>query len=453
MSADSDTRAGGVNETIRIEGRGVCSMSTERYPAELYDEEEKWHISRGKIRSGPFRFSDLVEAADLQLLKATDFVWHHKWGDWRQVKSVPSLASLAGLSDCEQLDLSKPAVPSPALVQKVDIKPRETLPPTSGGWPFWRVKNAVHFANLLLVGFTISSLFALSALVFGNSHRGIGYISIEFTTLMLLGVLITRKSVKSGCGTFRVCMLLAVAAFLLLVMNLDRLPAALDVWQAKRLLVHARTSDQIRRIAVDHPSIKFLELVLAANDAVQESFTATTRLVKELEPQGITLDTMRMAPTRDKLMENARDLRAAAARAELGLTRYLAILESERSNVDQAGQKIYPKDPLHVLPDFMAALNRREDVLRERMGNTFTAMKTFYSLKSDVAEFLVRNWDVVRSPKERSAFADQTASDKYHKLAALVRAAQASVLELERDNLKINADRRTLWSAHIGGSR
>jgi hypothetical protein len=178
--------------------------------------------------------------------------------------------------------------------------------------------------------------------------------------------------------------------------------------------------------------------------------------VKELEPQGITLDTMRMVPSRDQLMENARELRAAAARAELAMNRYLAILailEFERSNVDQAGQKIYPKDPLHVLPDFMAALKRQRDILRERMSKTFMAIKMFYSLKSEVADFLVRNWDAGRSPKERSTFADQAASDKFHKLAAMVRAAQASMLELERDNLKFNANRRTLWSAQLGGSR
>ena len=431
-------------------------MSTEGYPAEFYDEEGTWHISRDKNRSGPFRFSELVEAVDLQLLKATDFVWHQKWDNWRQVKSVPCLASLAGLSDCEELGPITPAIKIPVLVEKVDIKPRQTPPSKSWFRLFWRVKTAINFANLLLIGFTIFSIFALSTLLFGNSHRGILYIVIEFMTLVLICVSITRKSIKTGCRTFRVCLPLAAAAFLLLVMNFDRLPTAFDVWQAKRLLVHARTPDQIRAVAVEHPSNKFLELVLATNDAVRDSFTATTQLVKELEPQGITLDTMRMVPTRDQLMENARDLRAAAARAELAMNRYLAILailESERSNVDQAGQKIYPKDPLHVLPDFMAALKRQHDILRERMSKTFMAIKMFYSLKSEVADFLVRNWDAGRSPKERSTFADQAASDKFHKLAAMVRAAQASMLELERDNLKFNANRRTLWSAQLGGSR
>jgi hypothetical protein len=83
----------------------LASMSIEGNPAENYDDEENWHISRGKNRSGPFRLSDLVAGVDQQLIKATDFVWRHKWADWRQVKSVPGLASLTGLSEYEQKNL------------------------------------------------------------------------------------------------------------------------------------------------------------------------------------------------------------------------------------------------------------------------------------------------------------------------------------------------------------
>jgi hypothetical protein len=292
-----------------------------------------------------------------------------------------------------------------------------------------------------LISFAIVSLSGLSTLVFSNSCDGIAYISTELMMLVLLGVLITRKSIEPGHRILRICTLFAIAASLLVVMNFDRLPDAFDVWQAKALLANARTPEQIRRVALHHPSNKFVELVVASNDAVQESVTATAQLLEELEPKGITLDIMRAAPTREQLVENARDLRAAAARAELGMTRYLAILDSERSKVDQTGQKIYSKDPVRVLPDFMTALERRENVLRERMKNTFMAIKTFYSLKGDVAEFLVRNWDVTRP---RTTFADQATSDKYHKLAAMVRAAQAEILALERSNLKFNADRRIL---------
>jgi len=99
----------------------------------------------------------------------------------------------------------------------------------------------------------------------------------------------------------------------------------------------------------------------------------------------------------------------------------------------------------------MAAIKKREDILRERMSKTFKAIETFYSLKSDVAEFLVQNWGAPRFSQKQSTFADRATSDKY-KLAAMVRAAQSAMLELEQDNLKFNLDRRTLWNSQIGGS-
>ncbi len=101
-------------------------MTIEGNPAEYYDDEEDWHVSRGQNRSGPFRFSDLVAGIDQQLIKATDFVWRRKWTEWRQVKSVPGLASLTSLSESEQ---QKPAIPISDLVEHVDIKPRSKSRP------------------------------------------------------------------------------------------------------------------------------------------------------------------------------------------------------------------------------------------------------------------------------------------------------------------------------------
>ncbi len=271
--------------------------------------------------------------------------------------------------------------------------------------------------------------------------------------MVVIGFLTARKSVKFNYRTFHAWALFSIAAMLLVVMNILRIPDGYDVWQAKRRLAHARTSDQIHHVALESPSNKLIKLVLASNDAVQESSTATVQLIKDLEPKGITLNTMRAASTRDQLVESARELRAAATAAESTMTRYLAILESERSSISEAGRAIYPVDPLYVVPNFMGALARRQEISRERMNKTFMAIRTFYSAKRDVADFLVRNWDLARSPKERSTFADQATSDRYYKLSAAVRATQATMVELERDDLKFDADRRTLWNFEIGRPR
>jgi hypothetical protein len=230
-------------------------------------------------------------------------------------------------------------------------------------------------------------------------------------------------------------------------MNLHALPDALDAWHGKRLMAHARASEQIQDIALRHPSNKFVQLVLASNIATKQSSANTMQLIKDLEPQGISLDAIRSAPTRDQLMQNANDLRAAEARAALALPDYLAILDSERSVVEHSGRQIYADDPIQLLPGFMEAFERRESFLRERMGKMFKAIGALYSATGDVAEFLARYWDeyrIARISKASPTFTDQTINSQYNKLVAKVNGARTEVAALERDNRKFNSDQKTL---------
>jgi GYF domain 2 len=431
-------------------------MSTDEYHPEFADENETWHVSRGDDRSGPLRFSDLVAAIEQQLVSATDFVWHQRWSDWRQIKSVPCLASLVELSGGEHSPLSGSIPSKSVLVESVELKLRPTAYQESQIRRFFRERNYVIVIKLLLIAFTIFILAALIALVFDNSRHGIFYIVIEFTTLFLMGIGATQKSKSESYWSLRFFVLSAIAASLLVVMNLNILPDALDFWQAKRLLTHARASEQIKSLAIDHPSNKYIHLVLISNEAVQQSSASTAQLIKDIEPQGITLDSMRVASTRDQLLENAKDLRAAGARATLARPRYVELLDIELSAIEQAGHTIYSSDPIHLLSGFMGALRKRDDVLRERMGKTFKAIEVFYFAKSDVAEFLAQHWDeyrVTRLSKPSSATIDRATSDRYSKLVAIVRAAQSTMLALERDNVKADADRKMFWKEQVAGLR
>jgi hypothetical protein len=429
---------------------GAFPMSSEGYPAEYFDEEESWHISRGNSRSGPFRFTDLVEAIDLQLLRPTDFVWHNKWADWRQVKSVPCLEPFIGQRDCGDLPSTSPPAPRYDLIQHISIKPREGDKQKSRSLLFSLSKEAICAINTVLVGFTVCCLAVLSTFVFGHSMHGTFYLGMEFVTLVAIVVWNTRSSIKFGVGTLHIYAISAVAAVLLVIMNVFRLPMGFDVWRAQQLLGQTRSSTQINRLAHDHANNKFLEFIQAVDDVIQKSSAAAVELKTEMEPKGITLTTMRAASRRDQLVEDARAMRAAAASAELAMTRYLRVLEIERASLDEAGRKIYPNDPLFLVSNLMKVIEKREERLKERMGKTFEAIETFYSTKAEVAEFLLRNWDAGPAPKERSTFTDRATSEKYEKLAAAVRAAQTVVLDLERENAKLVEDRKALWNIKVG---
>jgi len=240
-----------------------------------------------------------------------------------------------------------------------------------------------------------------------------------------------------------------IAALLLVVKNLDQLPDGLDAWQAKRWLAHARTSEQVRRLASEHPFNRFIRFALAASDATDRSFAATVQLINDVERNGITLDTLRASATADQLESFVQELHAAEERARSAMASYALILETERSVIEQAGHAIYPSDPLRLVPSVIQTISMQEDVLKERMGRMFDDFTTFYSLKKEAAELLAKNWNeykVARSTGQRSIFSDQRMNLKYNRLVSNVRAAQPIIISLKKDNLKFNASRHAIWA-------
>jgi len=423
-------------------------MSVDECPPEFAADDKSWHVLSGCNRFGPYRFADLVGAVDRQLFKSSDLVWHPRWSDWRQLKSVPALASTIPV-DCFDHEIAVAAGPMPVLVNKFELKLRPTSARQARFENIVLDERLVYIANIILLALTISALGGLSVLIFGNNRYGAAYVAMEFTTLLLICIGIARQVKSRGFSAFRFCALSALSALLLVVMNADKLPDALDAWKGKRLLAQVRTSEQVQRVALQSPANKFVALVLAAQDAAQQTSAAAAQLIKDLEPQGLTFDVVRASTTRDQLTENARELRAAEARAALALPHYVAILESERAGVEKAGRKLYSDDPHHLLPGLMESLGKREDGLRERMGRTFKAIAAYHSVMGDAAEFVAQHWDQYRTSRvSKVSFtaADQGTTAQYNKLMASVHAAQAAVAAMERDNRKFNSDLKSLWT-------
>jgi len=423
-------------------------MGDDECPPEFANDDRDWHLLSGGHRSGPYRFSELAGAVDNRIVKSSDLVWHPRWSDWRQVKSVRPLAcmSAAEFSDCEYPAGAGRVSP---LVSAFELKLRP-----GSTWPAWLERiilddRFVHTVNLISIALTIAVLAGLSVLIFDNDRYGVAYIAIEFTTLLLICIGFSRRAQMRDFSAFRFCALSVLSALLLAVMNIGKLPDALDAWQGRRLLAPARTTEQVQRAALKAPENKFVQLVMASLDAAQQTSAATAQLIKNLEPQGLTFDGVRAASTRDRLTENAAELRAAEARAALALPHYVAILESERARVAQAGRKIYAGDPHHLLPGFLEALGRRENQFRERMGRTFAAIGAYYGAMGDAAEFVAQHWDQYRTArvsKVSFAAADQGTNAQYTRLMANMRAAQAAMTGLERDNRKFSSDLKVLWT-------
>ncbi len=293
-------------------------------------------------------------------------------------------------------------------------------------------------------------LIIYSTLIFGNSKHGVMYIACEFITLATICAWATKKKMRPKLLDFHFCAIVITAAVLLGIMNVQRIAAGFDVWQAKQLLSRAQSSGHLKGAALHHPSNKFLALLLAVENATEDSAKAILELRNRIERKEITLTTLRSASSRDQLVADARALHSASSDAEAAMSLYSEISISELSKIEKAKNDLYPSDRLFVAQNVLSAVTNRQQLLNARMARVFKAIAQFYAVKADVAELLIRNWDVVSAAHGRAGFADRETSEKYSKLATAARAAQANLQDIDRENSKLLADRSGVWRVKVG---
>jgi hypothetical protein len=422
-------------------------MAVEDFSSKTYDGDENWHISRGGTRSGPFRFAELVEAIDVKHLQATDYVWQQKWDNWRQAGSVPFLANLFESIIDGQITPKKSHPSKTELVQHLDLQLRENI---TVSWFSQYKQQILQTANTLLIAITLFCLIIQSTLIFDNSKHGVIYIACEFIALAIICAWVTKKKIRLKLLDLHLCVIFIVSAVLLGIMNIQRIAIGFDVWQAKQLLSHAQSSEHLRKAALDHPSNRFLAFLLATEDATEDSAKAITELRNRIERKEITLTTLRSASSRDQLVSDARALHTASSNAEAAMSLYSEISNSELNRIEEAKRKIYPSDTLFVAQNVLTAATKRHQLLNVRIEKAFTTIAQFYASKADVADLLIRNWDGVSAAHGRAGFADRETSEKYSKLAAAVRAIQASLQDVDRENSKLLADRTSMWRVKVG---
>jgi hypothetical protein len=424
-------------------------MTAEDNFPELATDDASWHVLRLNERSGPHQLSDLLLAISEGVIKGRDLIWRPGWSDWREVRSIAShlSASLDGMFDCEEPVLSVAAAAPSILVHKLELKLRPTELKQSRFEQLQQHNRIPLALNLALISFAVFALLILSTLIYGNSREGLLYTGLEFATLLAIGFGLMRQLEVIRFSPFHSAAAPAMAGLLLIAANGYRLPDAFDVWQGKRLVSNLHTMKDIQHIAREHPKSKFIALLLASHDAVRESTIAVRQLIDSFPAKGITLDVVLATSTRDKLTQQAEELRAAEARAILAWSDYLQILENERSVVERVGREIYPGDPLHVLPKVMQVLANRQELLREHMDKKFKAIAALHSAKGDLAEFMASHFEQsrgLRLPGVQTTFVDQATSDQLKRLAANVRAAQTNLAGFDRDNRIVNAEQNGL---------
>src|SRR6266446_8137448 len=123
--------------------------------------------------------------------------------------------------------------------------------------------------------------------------------------------------------------------------DLSRLQDRFSARESQAALQAISEPSQLDDALRQHPANKFLQMMAMAIKAANETSAATEKLTSEIEPPAISKAGNLAVLSRSDLEALRRDLNTAEANATAFLPRYVAVLKTERDNVEQAAVSLH----------------------------------------------------------------------------------------------------------------
>ena len=142
----------------------------------------------------------------------------------------------------------------------------------------------------------------------------------------------TRVRIAFLC-LFVFMVVLSVGAYF--VADLRKLQDSIAARESQTALQGITDPRQMDEALRQHPSNKFLQMMAMATRAADETSAATEKLSNEVEPPAISKGINLGAASRSDLEALRRDLKTAEANATALMPRCVALLKTERANVEK----------------------------------------------------------------------------------------------------------------------
>jgi len=184
-----------------------------------------------------------------------------------------------------------------------------------------------------------------------------------------------------------------------------------------------------------HPANKFLQMMAMAIKAANETSAATEKLTSEIEPPAISKATDLGAMSRSDLEALRSDLKTAEANATAFLPRYVAVLKTERDDVEKYALSLHlGKDTVRRLLD---NIDKRHADITALVSRMLPARADYYRAYENYVAVLVKEFGGYRVVNGEFIFPFQHVVNRYNAAAAAMSAAAKQVNDLE-------AERRSL---------
>ena len=233
------------------------------------------------------------------------------------------------------------------------------------------------------------------------------------------------------------------------VSDLGKLQDIIAARESRTALQGFTDPEQIDEALARHPSNKFLQLMAMATRAANETSVATENLSNEVEPPAISKNSNLGAASRGDLEALRRDLKTAEANATTFLPRTIALLKTERDNVEKHALS------LHVGKDtvsrFLDDIDKRHAEIVALTSRMLSARADFYRAYGNYVAVLITESGSYKVVDGQFLFPFQRTVDRYNVAAQAMTAAAKRVAELEEERKSLLKSQQEGWAQFVNG--
>jgi len=224
--------------------------------------------------------------------------------------------------------------------------------------------------------------------------------------------------------------------------DLSRLQDRFSARESQAALQAIGEPGQLDEALRQHPANKFLQMMAMAIKAANKTSAATEKLTSEIEPPAISKATNLGAMSRSDLEALGRDLKTAEANATAFLPRYVAVLKTERDDVEKYALSLHlGKDTMRRLLD---NIDQRHADITALISRMLPARADYYRAYENYVAVLVTEFGRYRVVNGEFIFPFQHVVNRYNVAADAMSAAAKQVNDLE-------AERRSLQKSQQDG--
>jgi hypothetical protein len=233
--------------------------------------------------------------------------------------------------------------------------------------------------------------------------------------------------------------------------NLRNVPNNVDLRDAVAIFKDLRDPSQIDGVVKDNPSNVFLLLMAEIRRASQETGRLIEKLIDEIEPPTLPKELNYARASRAQLEAYRVDLEAAEGNAMAAMSRYVALLESEREKVEVVVRSLEIEDQyIHAA---LSGIDKRQAQSTDLTSKMLSANAELYRAAAGYVAFLIEQFEHYKiSANGHFMFSSQSIADRYDVASKQINDAMKRIAELEEERRKLAQFQQEEWERFASGN-